>query len=166
MDAWSGALSLRLLGRRAPGTVHSTWKAPECEAARHKCTHTPAHTHTRATLARSAHTHRHLGRSVGAFPNPGARVPAPASVLALPTGTRGCAHPPPSPGAGDSVFVGAYKPQGRPSLRPVPTYLQSWDRHPSPWVCGRGAGTRAAPGLRPQPRGGVLRVTHRDVFRS
>lgn len=51
-------------------------------------------------------------------------------------------------------------PQTLPNLPPV------LDHHPSPWVCERGAGTRAAPGLRPQPRGGVLRVTHRDVFRS
>lgn len=79
--------------------VHSVWKAPECEAARHTCTHTHPHTCTRThTRTHTQHTHRHLVHSVGAFPSPRARAPAPASVLALPTGTWGRAHPQPRSG--------------------------------------------------------------------
>lgn len=117
-------------GCRGAGTgpalaVHSMWKAPECEAVRHTCTHTHTHTCTRThTRMHTQHTHRHLVHSVGAFPSPRARAPAPASVLVLPTGTQGCAHP--QPRSGGQCVRGCLQASGRPSLRPLPTYLQSW----------------------------------------
>lgn len=142
--------------------VHSMWKAPECEAARHTHTHTPAHTHTRT------HTHTTHAQAPGSL---GRCLPQPqgsgSSACLRPSAAYGdmglCSPPAQEWGTVCSWVLTSLRatiPQTLPNLPPV------LDHHPSPWVCERGAGTRAAPGLRPQLRGGVLRVTHRDVFRS
>lgn len=140
--------------------VHSMWKAPECEAARHTCTHTPARTptHAHTTHAQAPGT---LGRCLPQPQGPGSSACLRPSAAYGDTGL--CSPPAPEWG---TVCLWVLKslratiPQTLPNLPPV------LDHHPSPWVCERGAGTRAAPGLRRQPQGGVLRVTHRDVFRS
>lgn len=107
-------------GPRARGTFNvegSRVRGSEAHVRTH--THTHLHTHPHA---HTQHTHRHLVHGVGACPR--ARAPAPASVLALPTGTWGRAHP--QPRSGGQCVCGCLQASGRPSLRPFPTYLQSW----------------------------------------
>lgn len=166
MDAWSGALSLRLLGRRVPGLARAPRsryiQCGRLQSARQRGTR--AHTHL--------HTHPHAHTTHAQAPGTLSRcLPQPqgsgSSACLRPSAAYGdtgpCSPPAPEWGTVCSWVLKSLRatiPQTLPNLPPV------LDHHPSPWVCERGAGTRAAPGLRRQPQGGVLRVTHRDVFRS
>lgn len=109
-------------GPRARGTFNVEGSRVRGSEA-HVHTHTRTHLHTHPRT-HTQHTHRHLLRSVGACPSPRAWAPAPASVLVLPTGTWGRAHP--QPRSGGQRVCGCLQASGRPSLRPFPTYLQSW----------------------------------------
>lgn len=150
-------------GPRARGTF-------SVEGSRVRGSEAHVHTHTHTHLHTHPHTHAHTthtqapGTLGGCLPQPQSSG---SSACLRPSAAYGdmgpCSPPAPEWGTVCSWVLTSLRvtiPQTPPNLPPV------LDRHPSPWVCGRGAGTRAAPGLRRQPRGGVLRVTHRDVFRS
>lgn len=168
MDAWSGALSLRLLGRRVPGLARAPRsryiQCGRLQSARQRGTRAHTHTHTPAHTPTRAHTtHAQAPGSRGRCLPQGSG----SSACLRPSAAYGDVGPcsPPAPEWGTVCLwvltsLRATIPQTLPNLPPV------LDHRPSPWVCERGAGTRAAPGLRQQPRRGVLRVTHRDVFRS